>query len=155
MIHIICVGKVKKDYIEKACDDYENRIKKYTKIKITQIADVNVANEADINKALEKEADAILKATSQSDYVIALAINGKQMDSLGFAKKIEELQMEVKGNIVFLIGSSHGLHEKVLNRADMLLSFSKMTFAHQIFRALLLEQIYRAFSIINGTPYHK
>lgn len=155
MIHIICVGKIKKEYIEKTCDDYENRIKKYTKIKITQIADVNVANEADINKALEKEADGILKVISPSDYVFALAINGKQIDSMEFAKKIQDLQMEIKGDIVFIIGSSHGLHEKVINRAQMLLSFSKMTFAHQIFRALLLEQIYRAFSIINNAPYHK
>ena len=155
MIHIICVGKIKKEFIEKACSDYENRIKKYTKIKITQLQDVNIATEADAQKAMEKEADAILKAISSDDYIIALAIEGKQIDSVEFSQHIERLQMEVKGDITFIIGSSHGLHEKIIKKANLLLSFSKMTFAHQIFRALLLEQIYRAYSIMNNTPYHK
>lgn len=155
MIHIICVGKIKKDFIQKACDDYMARIKKYSKIKITQVADVNILTQADIDKALEKEANYIIKAIGNEDYVIALTIEDKQIDSIEFSKTIEKLQMEIKGDIVFIIGSSYGLHEKVLEKADLKLSFSKMTFAHQLFRVLLLEQIYRAFTIINCTPYHK
>lgn len=155
MINIICVGKIKKSFIEQASNDYLKRIKKYTKIKVTQFQDVKIVSDAETDKALEKEANSILKAIGKEDYVIALAIDGKQMDSVEFSELIKQKQMDTKGDITFIIGSSFGLHGKVLDKADLKLSFSKMTFAHQLFRVLLFEQIYRAFTIINGTPYHK
>ena len=145
MIKIVCSGKIKEDYLDTMILDYKKRISKYHKIDIIEIKDEN-------DLVLEKQQ--IEKNISNKDYVIALAIDGKKMDSLNFAKMIDNVFI-TNSTIVFVIGSSIGLHEDIIKRANLKLSFSDMTFPHGLFRAILLEQIYRSFKIINNETYHK
>ena len=145
MIKIVCSGKIKEDYLEKMISDYKKRISKYHKIEIVEIKDEN-------DLILEKQQ--IEKNINNKDYVIALTIDGKKLDSLNFAKMIDNVFI-TNSTIVFVIGSSIGLHDDVIKRANLKLSFSDMTFPHGLFRAILLEQIYRAFKIINNETYHK
>ena len=145
MIKIICLGKIKEDYLNKMIEDYTKRISKYHKIQIIELKDEN-----DLN--IEKQS--IEKYIGKQDYVVALDIKGEMIDSISLSKKIEDIFMQ-SGTITFIIGSSDGLHEDIKRRADYRLSFSKMTFPHGMFRAILLEQIYRSFKISNNEKYHK
>ena len=144
MITIICVGKIKEDYIRDMISDYYNRISKYHKISIIELKDSNINNE-------EKE---IIKYLKKDAYKIALDLRGRKYDRLGFAKKISDTFI-YNANIIFVIGGSDGIADAVKNLCDEKISFSDMTFPHGLFRAILLEQIYRSFKIINNEIYHK
>lgn len=145
MIKIICMGKIKEDYLNKLIDDYKKRISRYHKIEIIELNDSN---------DLQKESADILKHINNQDYVIALDIDGENLDSVSLAKKIDSIFLNY-GTITFIIGSSFGLHEDIKRRANYRLSFSKLTFPHGLFRGILLEQIYRSFKILNNETYHK
>ncbi len=149
MIKIVCVGKVKEKFFVSALKEYEQRISKYTKIDIIEVKDEKI-----IEKALKIEADRILKNIKDSDYVITLEIGGNEISSLELASKIDN-NFNTNANLVFVIGGSYGLDESVKKRSNYALSFSKMTFPHQLFRIILLEQIYRSFKINNNESYHK
>lgn len=146
---IICVGKVKEKFFVDATYEYFKRISKYTKLEIIEISD-----EANESVALKKEGEKILSKIKDSDYVITLEIDGNSLDSLEFAKKIDN-NFNSNKNLTFVIGGSYGLDDKVKLRSDYKLSFSKFTFPHQLFRVILLEQIYRAYKINNNENYHK
>ncbi|HBA37989.1 MAG TPA: 23S rRNA (pseudouridine(1915)-N(3))-methyltransferase RlmH [Firmicutes bacterium] len=145
MIKIICLGKIKEKYLVDLMDDYRKRISKYHKIEIIELKD---------EENLESEASNILKYIDLRDYVIACAIEGESLDSPSLAKRIDEIFIQ-SGTISFIIGSSQGLSQKIKTRANMLLSFSKLTMPHGLFRGVLLEQIYRSFKINNNENYHK
>lgn len=149
MIKIICVGKIKEKFYISAIEEYIKRLGKYTNIQIIEVVD-----EAIISKALDTEADRILKHIKDNDYVITLEILGNSLSSLEFADKLSKTFIQ-NSNIVFVIGGSYGLSDNVKKRSNYALSFSNMTFPHQLFRVILLEQIYRAFKIINNESYHK
>lgn len=144
MIKVICVGKVKEKYLRDGIDDYVKRIGKYHKISIMEVLDSNI----------NEERDRILRYIGDRDYVITLEIDGKEMSSLDFADKIDKTFITI-GNITFVIGGSDGLHNDIKDRSDFALSFSRFTFPHQLFRIILLEQIYRCFKILNNETYHK
>lgn len=148
MIKIICVGKIKEKFFKEAIDEYSKRLSKYTKLEIIE---VNDENNGDI---LKKEASSILKYVSNNDYVITLEIDGNNLSSLELAKKINDTLI-INSNIVFIIGGSLGLDKTVKEISNYSLSFSKLTFPHQLFRIILLEQIYRSFKILNNESYHK
>ena len=157
-ITIITVGKVKESYFRGAIEEYSKRLSKYCKLDIAEVADEKTpdkASETEEDQIKAKEAERILKHVREDAYVIALAIEGKQLDSVELSNKIENLGIQGKSHIQFIIGGSLGLHPSVLTRADYKLSFSKMTFPHQLMRVILLEQIYRAYRILNHEPYHK
>lgn len=145
MIKIICLGKIKEQYLKDLIADYKDRITKYHKIDIIELKDEN---------DLSTEKDNILKYIGPRDYVIACDIKGKKFSSEELAEKIEEAFLQ-HGTIIFIIGSSEGLHEDIINRANLKLSFSDFTMPHGLFRGVLLEQIYRAFKINNNETYHK
>lgn len=151
MIKLITVGQIKEKYLKEAIEEYKKRISKYTNIEIIEVKDEGLVEE---EKAKNKEAEKINKHISDRDYLITLEIEGQQMISPDFAKKIDNILIE-NSNIVFIIGGSYGLSDKIKNKAKVHLSFSKMTFPHQLFRVLLLEQIYRAYKINNNESYHK
>ncbi len=151
MIKIICVGKLKENYLKEAVFEYCKRISKYTKIKIIEVDDINIG---DISNILKKEEEQIIKFIDKKDYVITLEIEGCKITSLEFAKKINSIFNNFS-SIVFIIGSSYGLSTNIKNIAHYRLSFSDFTFPHQLFRVMLLEQIYRSFKINNNEEYHK
>ena len=157
-IKIICVGKIKEKFYKDAISEYSKRLSAYCNLKIIEVNDEKTkenASDKEIDITLKKEGERILKATSDSDYIIALSIDGKKFDSIGFADRINDLGVHSTSNICFIIGSSLGLHKEVLEKAKLKISFSDMTFPHQLMRVILLEQIYRAYRIINKEPYHK
>lgn len=151
MIKIIGVGSIKEQYLKDAINEYIKRIKKYTSIEIIEVKDEGLAEK---EKVLSLEEEKILKHIQQKDYVITLEIEGKELDSLEFATKLDKIQQE-HSNITFIIGGSYGLSNNIKDKADFHMSFSKMTFPHQLFRVLLLEQIYRSYKINNNESYHK
>ncbi len=144
MIKIICVGKLKEEYLKEAINDYMKRISKYTKIDIIELKDSNINNE-------EEE---ILKHINNKDYIISLCIEGENISSIELAEKIDKVFLNYS-NITFIIGGSDGLGDKVKAISNYRLSFSKMTFPHGLFRLILLEQIYRGYKILNNETYHK
>lgn len=146
---IICVGKIKEKFFVDAIEEYSKRISKYTKLDIIEISD-----ESNETIALKKEGDKILSKIKDNDYVITLEIEGNSLSSLEFAKKIDN-NFNSNKNLTFVIGGSYGLSDLVKQRSDYQLSFSKLTFPHQMFRVMLLEQIYRAYKINNNENYHK
>ncbi len=157
-ITVISVGKIKERFFSMAIDEYAKRLSRYCKLEIIEVQDDKTPDEAGENEELrikQREGERILKSIKDGMYVVALAIEGKKISSTGLADKIEALGIGGNSNIAFIIGGSLGLDERVTKRADMLLSFSDMTFPHQLMRVILLEQIYRSFRIINGEPYHK
>lgn len=157
-ITIICVGKIKEDFYRKAVLEYEKRLGKYCKLEIIEVQDEKTpdgAGQAIEEQIKEKEAARILKHIKDDAFVYTLEIEGKNPDSVSFAKQIDRLAVQGKSHIQFIIGGSLGLHQSVTKRADQALSFSKMTFPHQLMRVILLEQIYRSYRIIMGEPYHK
>lgn len=151
MIKIIAIGSIKEKYLKDAIAEYQKRLQKYTSIEIIELKDESLD---EINKTLSKEAEKIKKHISEKDYIITLEIEGKQLDSVEFSKKLENIQLETS-NIAFIIGGSYGLSPEIKEMSNYHLSISKMTFPHQLFRVILLEQIYRAFKIKNNESYHK
>lgn len=151
MIKIITVGKLKEKYLIDAVEEYKKRLSKYTKIEIIEVKDES-SYEEDKNK--EKEAENIIKYIADKDFIITLEIDGKEISSVEFASKIENI-FNINSNITFIIGGSYGLSNRIKELSNYKLSFSKMTFPHQLFRVILLEQIYRAFKINNNESYHK
>lgn len=157
-ITIVSVGKLKEKYLKMGIEEYTKRLGAYTKIDIVEVADEKAPeslSEADMEIVKKKEADRILAKIGADAHVVALAIEGKQMTSEELAANIESLMTYGKSKIVFVIGGSLGLHDDVIKRADELLSFSKMTFPHQLMKLVLVEQVYRAFRIMRNEPYHK
>lgn len=157
-IKLITVGKIKEKFMRSAIDEYSKRLSRYCKLEIIELADEKTLDNASLKEEeaiKEKEGLRILSNIKEMDYVIALELKGKHLTSEEFSSKIEDLGIEGKSNVVFLIGGSLGLSQNVLNRADYKIAFSKMTFPHQLFRVMLLEQIYRGFRIMKGEPYHK
>lgn len=157
-ITVIAVGKIKEKFYEQAIAEYSKRLSRYCKLNIIQVADEKTpdsAGECLERQIKEKEGGRILAGIKDGAYVIALAIEGELPDSVALAGKLESLGVSGSSHIVFIIGGSLGLSEKVLERADYKLSFSNMTFPHQLMRVILLEQIYRSYRIISGEPYHK
>ncbi len=155
-IKILCVGKIKENSLTNLIEEYLKRLSKYTNVEVIELKEVNLKSlsEKDILNALVLEGKNILNCIKKEDYVISLCVEGKAIDSLTFANRIGELRGSGK-DIIFVIGSSYGLSEEVKCRSDLKLSFSKMTFPHQLMRLILLEQIYRSFKIINRETYHK
>jgi len=151
MIKIICVGKLKEKYWKDAVEEYSKRISKYSKVEIIECPDYN---HNDINTILSQEKNEIIKHISARDCVITLEIEGQQLDSISLAQKIDSLFLNYS-NLAFIIGGSYGIHEEIKKRSNFALSFSKMTFPHQMFRIMLLEQIYRSYKILNNESYHK
>ncbi len=145
MIKIICVGKIKENYLTELINDYKNRISKYHKIEIVELKD------NDINT----ESDSILNNISSKDYNILLDIKGEKLDSISLSNIISSTFTNGYGNIVFIIGGSNGVNDKVKSIVNKRISFSDLTFPHGLFRGILLEQIYRSFKIINNESYHK
>ncbi|MBO5069611.1 MAG: 23S rRNA (pseudouridine(1915)-N(3))-methyltransferase RlmH [Roseburia sp.] len=161
-ISIVCVGKIKEKFYRDAIAEYEKRLSRYCKLEIIEVADEKTpdhASELVETQIKEKEAERMLsrmeKYMKEGAFVCALAIDGKQLDSVELSEKIEKLGTSGTSHIIFLIGGSLGMADVLLEQADMKLSFSKMTFPHQLMRVILLEQIYRAYRIINNEPYHK
>ena len=151
MIKIICVGKVKEKYLVDAINEYVKRLSKYTKINIIEVSDFDNSNK-DI--VLSKEKELIKKYIDERDYVITLEIDGNMLSSEELANKIDNILIS-NSNITFIIGGSYGLHEDIKKRSNYKLSFSKLTFPHQLFRVNLLEQLYRTYKINNNESYHK
>lgn len=157
-VTILAVGKIKESFYREALAEYLKRLGRYCRPEIIEVADEPVpegASSAQEELIKEKEAKRILKRLRDNSFVITLEITGKKYDSEKFAEKLEKLALAGKSQLVFIIGGSLGLHASVSERADLKLSFSDMTFPHQLMRVILAEQIYRAFRIINGSPYHK
>jgi len=144
MIKIICVGKIKESFYRDAVNEYVKRLSKYHKIEIIELMDSNIKNEKDL----------ILKKIDKKDYIVTLQIDGKQVSSIEFSDMIDKTLISFS-NITFIIGGSDGLDAQIKSLANYKLSFSNMTFPHQLFRIILLEQIYRAFKIIHNESYHK
>ena len=151
MIKIICVGKIKEKYLIEAIKEYEKRLSKYTKLKIIEVSDIDNPS---IDIVLNKEKELIQKHIEDKDYVITLEIEGNMLSSRELANKINNI-FNTNSTITFIIGGSYGLHQEIKTRSNYKLSFSKLTFPHQLFRVNLLEQIYRTFKINNNEAYHK
>lgn len=156
-IRIICVGKLKERFYSEAAAEFKKRLSRFCELEIVELADERVPespSEADIRRVKDIEARRI-EEKLVNDTVIALDPRGKQYSSEEFSSVIKDYMVNGKSRISFIIGGSHGLTDEIRKRSDAVVSFSKMTFSHQIFRIMLLEQIYRAFKIMNGEPYHK
>ena len=157
-ITLVTVGKIKEKYLEDAIAEYSKRLSRYCRLEILQVPDEKTpegASEALENQIKEKEGERLLAQIREDAFVIALAIDGKMLDSEQLADKIGRVGVNGISQIVFVIGGSLGLSKQVLERADFRLSFSRMTFPHQLMRVILLEQIYRSYRILNHQPYHK
>jgi len=157
-IDIICVGKIKEKYLSDALNEYAKRLSRYCSLNILEVADEKTdenSSEALSDKVKKLEADRIIRYIKKGAYVVTLEINGKMLTSEELAAKISDLGTYGTSDIQFIIGGSLGLHNSVISMADYHLSFSKMTFPHQLMRVILLEQIYRAYRINNNEPYHK
>lgn len=157
-IDIICVGKVKEQYLRDAIAEYSKRLGRYCKLNILEVADEKTpehASEGVERHIKAKEGERIAKHIKPGTYVIALAIDGQQVTSEGFARKIDQLGIQGVSHIQFVIGGSIGMDDAILRQANYKLSFSKMTFPHQLMRVILLEQVYRAYKINAHEPYHK
>lgn len=157
-ITILAVGKIKESFYRDALAEYQKRLSRYCHLEFIEVADEpapEYVSPAQADSIMEKEAKRILKRLRENSYVITLEIAGKKYDSIQFAKKLEDLALTGRSQLVFVIGGSLGLHPSVSARADMKMSFSDLTFPHQLMRVILTEQVYRAFRIINGEPYHK
>jgi len=157
-ITLITVGKIKEKYLKDAIAEYSKRLSRYCKLEIVEVADEKTPDNASdtVEDAIrDKEGERILKYVKEDAYLITLEIAGKMLTSEEMAEKIEKLGVQGTSHIIFIIGGSIGLGKEILKRSDYALSFSKMTFPHQLMRVILLEQIYRSYRIINHEPYHK
>ena len=151
MIKIICIGKIKESFYREAIQEYQKRLSKYTKLEIIELPDVTTSN---IEENIKKEGNMIQKYINSKDYIVTLEIEGTQVSSESFANKIDSIY-QTNSTITFIIGGSYGLDSRIKQKSHWSLSFSKMTFPHQLFRVVLLEQIYRAYKIQNHESYHK
>lgn len=157
-IRLICVGKLKERFYADAVAEFNKRLSRYCELEITELPDEKVPqcpSASDIEKVKQTECERIAAKLSSGDHVIALDPRGKQLSSEALSAYMGERMLMGQSRMVFVIGGSHGLTEQLRKNADLVLSFSPMTFSHQIFRIMLLEQIYRAFKILSGEPYHK
>ncbi len=157
-INIVCIGKIKETFFRDSIEEYSKRLSKYCSLTITELPDEKIPNnpsEKEISLIKDKEGQNILNNLKKDSYIICMDLKGKQFTSEEFANKIENISINNNSSITFIIGGSHGISNNVLNIANELISFSKMTFPHQLFRIILLEQIYRAFKINNNETYHK
>ena len=157
-IKLLVVGKIKEKFYRDAISEYTKRLSKYCNLSIIEVNDEKTEenlSEYEITLIKDKEAERLMKHISDRDFVIALAIEGKKLDSVSFSKYIDNLAIQGNSNIDFVIGGSLGLSDNILTRSNYKLSFSDMTFPHQLMRVILLEQIYRAFRISKNEPYHK
>ncbi|MCI8484783.1 MAG: 23S rRNA (pseudouridine(1915)-N(3))-methyltransferase RlmH [Lachnospiraceae bacterium] len=157
-ITILAVGKVKEKFYRQAIEEFEKRLSRYCKLEILAVADEKTpdsASQAEMDKIKEREGERLRKHMPEGAWVCALAIDGSMLDSVELSEKLERLGVEGKSHLIFVIGGSLGLSEKIMKQADFKLSFSKMTFPHQLMRVILLEQIYRSYRIMAGEPYHK
>lgn len=157
-ITVLTVGKVKEKFYRQAIEEFEKRLSRYCKLEIIEVQDEKTpdrASEMEEMQIKEKEGQRLLKYIKEDAWVCALAIEGKMLDSVELSQKMEQLGIGGTSHMIFVIGGSLGLAEEVLKRADFKLSFSKMTFPHQLMRVILLEQIYRGYRIMQGEPYHK
>lgn len=157
-ITILCVGKIKERFYREAIGEYIKRLGKYCRLEIAEVADEKTPDKASAateEQIREREAQRLLSRLEERAFVCALAIQGKRYTSEGFAEVIRRAALEGQSHIVFVIGGSLGLHEKILTRSDLAISFSDMTFPHQLMRVILCEQIYRSYRIIHREPYHK
>jgi len=156
-ITLIALGKLKEKYLRDAVDEYKKRLSAYSKLDIVELEPIRLSDnpsKPEIDSALLKEAEAIIKKIPQNSEVISLCIEGKELTSTAFSKKLGDLE-DIGKNITFIIGSSYGLSDKIKILSEFKLSLSQMTFPHQLFRVMLLEQVYRAFKIKEGSAYHK
>ena len=156
-INIVCVGKLKEKYLKDSIDEYSKRLSKYCKLNIIELEDVslpNKINDSIIMDIKKKEGEKILESIKRTQYVIALELKGKEYSSEEFANTIQDIQTRGFSDITFVIGGTLGLDKEVLNRANELVCFSKMTFPHQLIRVFLLEQLFRGFKILNNETYH-
>ena len=157
-IKIICVGKLKEKYLRDGILEYKKRLSSYTHFEIIEVSDEKIPQNASLAQediVKKKESQRIIDKIKPQDYIILLDVNAKQMDSITFSKKIESLMIEGKSSLVFVIGGSLGHSEEIKKMAHLRLSFSEMTFPHQLMRLILIEQIYRAFKIMKNETYHK
>ena len=154
-LSIICVGKIREKYINDGIQEFKKRLTPYVSVEITEIPACQIKQQSDELKAREAEAEKILGNIGKDDYSIALVIKGNALSSEELAQKFDELSKSGINKVNLIIGGSTGLSEKVTEKAEYKLSFSKMTFPHQLMRLILMEQLYRAFKIINKEPYHK
>lgn len=157
-ITVVCVGKIKEKFYRDAVSEYEKRLSKYCRLEIVEVADEKTPEGVGTlqkEKILEKEAGRILEKIRDDALVCTLEVSGKKLSSEGLADWMQQLAVRGNSSISFVIGGSLGLHDSVRARSDFALSFSDMTFPHQLMRVILCEQVYRAFRIINGEPYHK
>ena len=155
-ITLITVGKIKEKYLKDAIAEYSKRLSRYCKLEIIEVADEKTPDNATVEDGIrDKEGERILKYVKDDAYVVTLEIKGKLLTSEELAEKIDKLGIQGTSHIIFIIGGSIGLGKEVLKRSDYALSFSKMTFPHQLMRVILLEQIYRSYRIISHEPYHK
>lgn len=157
-ITVLSVGKIKEKYLRDGIAEYAKRLGRYCKLDIVEVADEKTpdgASEAEEQQIRRTEGERLLRCVRDGDYVIALAIDGRMPDSVELSEHIERLGVQGRSSLVFVIGGSLGLSDDVLRRADERLSFSRMTFPHQLMRMILLEQIYRSYRIMHGEPYHK
>ena len=157
-IRLICIGKLKERFYSEAVAEFSNRLSRFCELEIVELPDERVAESpsaAEIDRVKSIECGRIEGRLQQNEFVIALDPRGKQLSSEELSSTLQDCMLNGHSRICFLIGGSHGLTEDLRRRADLVLSFSRMTFSHQIFRVMLLEQIYRAFKIASGEPYHK
>lgn len=157
-INIICTGKIKETFFKDAVDEYSKRLSKYCTLNITELLDEKIPNNAsekDLEIIKEKESKNMMNIIKKGSYIICLDPNGKHYSSEEFSKKIEDISFNYSSSITFIIGGSLGISKSLLNICNEKISFSKMTFPHQLFRIILLEQIFRAFKISNNETYHK
>ncbi len=157
-LEIICVGKLKEKFWEDACREYQKRLSRFCKLSITELKDESVpdtASAAQVQQAMEKEGERIAKLLLPRDYIISLCVEGKPLSSEKLAEKLSDIEQAGAGRLVLIIGGSNGLTDEIKRRSDFKLSFSAMTFPHQLMRVILLEQIYRAYKINAGESYHK
>lgn len=156
-ISIICIGKIKENYLKDAINEYSKRLSKFCNLKITELPDEKLPskiNDSIIAEIKNKECDKIIDTIKKDSYVICLDLKGKEYSSEDFSKKIENIALNFNSSITFIIGGTLGLNEKVLSLANEKICFSKMTFPHQLIRVFLLEQLFRAFKISNNETYH-
>ena len=157
-ITLLTVGKIKEKFYRQAIEEFQKRLKRYCKLELIEAADEKTPDcprARQLEQILQKEGERLNKYIRAQDYVVALVIEGQQLDSQQLSEKIQTLGLNGTSSITFVIGGSLGLSNELKKRADYCLSFSKMTFPHQLMRVILLEQIYRSFRIAEGAPYHK
>lgn len=157
-INVVCIGKIKEDYLKSAIAEYSKRLSRYCNLNIIELQDEKLPdklNENIINDIKQKEAESIIAKLKKDSYIICLDLKGKELSSEEFSKKIDDISINYNSSITFIIGGTLGIGSKALDMANEKICFSKMTFPHQLIRVFLLEQIFRAFKISNGETYHR